>query len=94
MIVNPFPKKALPVSSDSSGWFGWTAWVLSELIKKDLARVGAISISSDAAILFKVSSKKFESAPSRFKLLISSLLREQNTQMLFPFVSRILSREE
>jgi len=94
MMVNPFPKKALPVSSDNSGWFGWTAWVLSELIKKDLARVGAISISSDAAILFKASSKKFESAPSRVKLPISSLLKEQNTKILSLVASRKLSREE
>ena len=69
------------------------AWVLSELMIQELAKVLVMSKFSAAATFFKISNKKLLSAPSFVKLPISSLLKEQKTEILSDSLSKKLSKE-
>ena len=66
--------------------------MLSELIMKLLARVGARGMFRLVVILFKVSKRNDPSAPSIVKLPIYSLLNVQKINILLGSLSRKLSK--
>ena len=82
MINIPSFSIGVLVWSDNSSWLGCLAWVLSALIIKEFNKVVVMFKSKLAHILFKVSIKKLESAPSKVLEPISSLLKTVKTFML------------